>query len=105
MNIFEIYLEKIIKLLKKLQKEGLIEIPDTLDGINVDIPPVKFNADISSNVAMVLSKINKKSPIDIANQLLPIIKKNDDNIDSITIEKPGFINIKFKVLFWNNFLQ
>ena len=54
---------------------------------------------------MVLSKINKKSPIDIANQLLPIIKKNDDNIDSITIEKPGFINIKFKVLFWNNFLQ
>jgi len=105
MNIFEIYLEKIIELIQKLKKEGSIEIPEKLDGINVDIPPVKFDADISSNVAMVLSKINKKSPIDIAKQLLPIIKKNDGNIDSITIEKPGFINIKFKVSFWNNFLQ
>ena len=105
MNIFDIYLEKITKVIQKLKSEGLIEIPEKLDAINVDIPQIKFDADISSNVAMVLSKINKKSPIAIANQLLPIIQKNDDNIESISIENPGFINIKFKVSFWNNFLQ
>ena len=29
----------------------------------------KFDSDISTNVAMVLSKLNKKSPIDLANIL------------------------------------
>ena len=38
-------------------------------------------------------------------KLLPEIKKNDDFIDIITIEKPGFINIKFKALFWSYFTK
>ena len=45
MNIFEIYLDKIIKLMIKLNNENLIQIPDTLSGINVEIPPVKFDCD------------------------------------------------------------
>jgi arginyl-tRNA synthetase len=70
MNIFDLYLDKIKNLIKKLNQASLIELPKTLDGINVDIPPVNFNCDISTNVAMVLSKINNRSPIDIANQLV-----------------------------------
>ena len=75
MNIFEIYLDKIKNLIIKLNKESLIEIPESLNGINVDIPPEKFDCDISTNVAMVLSKTNKKSPLDLANQLSELIKK------------------------------
>ena len=30
-----------------------------MDNINVELPPVKFKCDLSTNVAMVLSKINK----------------------------------------------
>ena len=63
MNIFDLYLDKIISLVKTLSKDDLIKLPDNLDGINVDIPPSNFNCDISTNVSMVLSKINKKSPI------------------------------------------
>ena len=74
MNIFNLYLDKIINLIKKLNNDGLIELPVSLSGINVDIPPSSFNCDISTNVAMVLSKINKKKPIDIANQLVKVIK-------------------------------
>ena len=48
---------------------------------------------------MVLSKINKKSPLDIANQLIDFIKNDDENIDFISVAKPGFINIKFKSIF------
>ena len=37
-------------------------LPENLDSINVEIPPSKFNCDLSTNAAMVLSKINKMSP-------------------------------------------
>ena len=105
MNIFNLYLDKIINLIKKLNNDGLIELPVSLSGINVDIPPSSFNCDISTNVAMVLSKINKKKPIDIANQLCELIKKTDNEIEKISVAKPGFINIKLKKTFWNDFIK
>ena len=80
MNIFDLYLDKIIILVKKLNKDGSLEIPESLKGINVDIPPSNFDCDISTNVAMVLSKVNKKSPIDIANTLIDLIKNEDEKI-------------------------
>ena len=105
MNIFDLYLDKILILIKKLNKDKLIVLPESLNGINVDIPPANFDCDISTNVAMFLSKINKKSPIDLANFLINEIKKQDELIDSINVVKPGFINIKFKSEYWNNFIK
>ena len=105
MNIFEIYLDKIKSIIVDLNKKGELIIPETLNGINSEIPPSKFNSDISTNVAMVLSKLNKKSPLDLAEKISPIIKENDPLIESITIVKPGFINIKFKPIFWSNFIK
>ena len=105
MNIFDLYLDKIIILIKKLNKDGSLELPESLNGINVDIPPSNFDCDISTNVSMVLSKINKKSPTDVANQLITLIEKQDHNIESISVAKPGFINIKFKNIYWNNFIK
>mgnify|MGYP003321346494 FL=1 len=104
MNIFENYLLKIEKVIKSAHKDNLLELPDNLSGINVDIPPAKFSGDISTNVAMVLSKINKKSPLELAKQIADLIKDSDNNIDEISIEKPGFINLKFKNEFWNGFI-
>ena len=104
MNIFENYLLKIEKVIKSAHKDNLLELPDNLSGINVDIPPAKFTGDISTNVAMVLSKINKKPPIELAKQIADLIKDSDNNIDEINIEKPGFINLKFNNEFWNGFI-
>ena len=92
-------------LVKKLDNEGSLELPKSLDAINVDIPPKNFNCDISTNVAMVLSKINKRSPIDLANVLVNLNKTIDNNIETISVAKPGFINIKFKEIFWNDFIK
>ena len=105
MNIFDLYLDKIIILIKRLNKEGSLELPESLNGINVDIPPSNFDCDISTNVAMVLSKANKKSPIDVANTLIDLIKSEDEEIETISVAKPGFINIKFKAIYWNNFIK
>ena len=105
MNIFDEYLEKIKKTLIDLSKDGRIILPENLNGINTEIPPSKFNCDISSNVAMFLSKINKKSPLDLAKIISNEIKENDKSIDTISIVKPGFINIKFDLKFWSNFTK
>ena len=105
MNIFDTNLDKIKKIIINQNKKGSLKLPDNLDSINVDIPPKQFDYDISTNVAMVLSKLNQKSPIDLANQLIELIKKDNIYIDSITVAKPGFINIKFKQNFWNEFLK
>ena len=105
MNIFELYLDKIKSIIVNLSKEGKIIIPETFNGINSEIPPTKFHCDISTNVAMVLSKLNKKSPMDLAEIISPVIKENDSLIQTITIVKPGFINIKFKPIFWSNFIK
>ena len=105
MNIFDQYLDKIKKILLDFSKNGHLILPKSLDGITAEIPPVKFNSDISTNVAMVLSKINNKSPIELANILLDEIKKKDNLIDDISVVKPGFINIKYKPIFWTNFAK
>ena len=105
MNIFDNYLDNIKETLFDFSKKGDLILPSTLDGITAEIPPSKFDSDISTNVAMVLSKVNKKAPIEIANTLAEAIKENDKLIDNISVVKPGFINIKFKSLFWNDFLK
>ena len=103
MNIFEFYREYIIKILKKLSEDGSLSLPDNLDGINVDIPPLKFDCDLSSNAALILSKVNNKKPNDVANLIISKLS-NENNIESISIANPGFINIKLKKIFWSNFL-
>ena len=105
MNIFDQYLDKIKKILLDLSKEDLITLPENLDGINTEIPPEKFNCDLSTNVGMVLSKINKKPPLEIAGTIADVLKKKDPLIKDISVVKPGFINIKFKPIFWTNFIQ
>ena len=46
MNIFDKYLDKIKNILLDLSKNGDLILPDKLDGITTEIPPVKFNRDI-----------------------------------------------------------
>tara|TARA_Y100000768_G_scaffold182375_1_gene136652 strand:- start:251 stop:1978 length:1728 start_codon:yes stop_codon:yes gene_type:complete len=104
MNIFRLYTKKIRDNITALDKDGVIKTPKDLNSINVDVPPENIQSDISTNAAMVLSKINSKSPLVVAE----IIKKKlleDNDISNIDILKPGFINIKFKSSFWNLFIE
>ena len=105
MNIFVTYQDKIKNLILDINKQGKIEISDNLDSIGVDLPPSQFKAHISTNVAMVLSKINKSNPNDLAKKIEVELLKIDKDIEKIEIVKPGFINITFKNTFWNKFIQ
>jgi arginyl-tRNA synthetase len=105
MNIFQTYLEKIHKVIIELANNNKIIIPESLAGINAEIPPEKFDSDISTNVAMVLSKLNKKSPDELAKLISLSLKDSDPLIEDISVIKPGFINIKFKPFFWTKFVE
>ena len=76
-----------------------------MNGITTEIPPSKFDSDISTNVAMVLSKLNNKPSFDLAVFISEHIKNSDELIEDINVIKPGFINIKFKKKFWTNFIE
>ena len=101
MNIFDHYLNIIKKILIKNEGINLI-LPNDLDGIIVEAPPNKFNCDLSTNVCMVLSKVNKKSPMTIGDQIKKLLIENKE-FEAIFIQKPGFLNIVLKDSFWDKF--
>jgi len=88
--------DKILNLIKKsikdIQKEGnlaKVEIPK----IGIEIPENKIHGDYSTNMAMVMAKILKKDPMEIANLLGSRFKvKGLRYFDKVEVVKPGFIN-------------
>lgn len=81
------------KELQEIIKESLEKnnIAYEVDNIVIETPKNTINGDYSTNIALVLTKLMHKNPMEIAE----LIKNNISNIiiDKIDIAKPGFINI------------
>lgn len=89
----------LIRDLKKRLIENLgnkLKDKDRTVGIAIEEPRNKKFGDLSTNAAMVLAPIFKKSPMDIAIELKEEILSNWDEIENINIVKPGFINFDLK---------
>lgn len=67
---------------------------DDASQIKVDIPKDPSHGDLSTNVALVLSKKLGKKPRDLAIELSDSLKYDNEIIESISIAGPGFINFK-----------
>lgn len=88
MNIKLILKEELIRVLKKL------DIDFDENKILIEKPKIKENGDYSTNLAMQLTKVLKKSPNEIANM---IIEKLDNEILlKVEVAGPGFINFHLK---------
>ena len=90
--------------LKSLEKKKIIDLPDNLKSLIVELPPKEHKADMSCNVAMILAKFNQKTPLDLANILKKNFLENFKEFEKIDVAKPGFLNINFKIDFWKNHL-
>ena len=66
MNLLLDYQKKIFKSLKNLEKKKLIKIPPYLKNFTVELPPRNQKGDISCSAAMILAKVNNKSPVRLA---------------------------------------
>ena len=61
--------------------------------------------DFSSSIPLVLAKIHKKSPIDIAHQIRDEIILSNNIIEKITATDPGFINFKISKKYYYSVLE
>ena len=94
MNIFENYLLKINRLIQ--QNKNILELEniENLKSVNLEVPPEHFNFDLSSNISLVLSKVNKLNPKPLAENIKDLLLKNISDFEMIEIAGPGFLNIK-----------
>lgn len=65
-------------------------------GIAIEEPRNKDFGDLSTNAAMVLAPVMKKSPMDIAQEIVDEAISGWKEVEDISIAKPGFINFKLK---------
>jgi len=63
--------------------------------ISFDRPKIETHGDISSNAAMLLTKILKKNPREIANEIIAQLSIDPTKITKVEIAGPGFINFFF----------
>ena len=109
MNIFENYLSEINKIILNNKKILRISILDSLDNINLEVPPDHFNYDLSTNVSLVLAKSNKLNPSNLAKDIKKLLLENINDFEKIDIAGPGFLNIKLSkdgfVININNILK
>ena len=68
-----------------------LEIDVETDKIIIETPKDSKNGDYSTNIALVLTKILKDNPMNIANKIANEI--NDESIEKVEVASPGFINI------------
>jgi len=95
MNIFEIYLKKIQDLIIANCDDLQIDSNTSFSGTIIEIPPQEFNFDLSSNIALVLAKRTKKSPIKLAESFKKLILEKLDDFSEISVAGPGFVNFRF----------
>ena len=95
MNILDTYLKKLKNLITENYKLLNIESDINMEGVVIEVPPLEFNFDLSTNIALVLGKKTKQSPIKFAESIKKLIIKNIDDFSTIEVAGPGFINFRF----------
>ena len=95
MNIFEIYKKKIKDLVTLNYKIFNIEPNINFEDVVIETPPQEFNFDLSSNIALILAKKTKQSPIKLANLIKDLLLKDINEFSEISVAGPGFINFRF----------
>ena len=85
------------KIIQEIEN-GLKSTYNDIDDINISIekPKNKDHGDLSTNIALLLTKIVKKNPLEICEELKKELVKSD-LFESIEIAKPGFINFKLAI--------
>jgi len=100
MNLFTNYLTEIKE--KVLKDKALSELTFEKKSSNIIIekPPENFDFDLSSNIALVLAKTNKKNPREIAEKIKNVLSKKIDDFSTVEVAGPGFLNIKLSKKAW-----
>lgn len=90
MNIIEKVKSTLIEEIKASTKKA--NLAEDIPEIKVEIPKDTKNGDYSTNIAMVLTKIAKRNPREIAQAIVDNLDTSKANVKQVDIAGPGFIN-------------
>lgn len=76
-----------------VKNAGLVE---EVPPVKVEVPKDKSNGDFSTNIAMVLTKLAKRNPREIAQAVIDNLDYAKAQVKSVDIAGPGFINFKME---------
>ena len=95
MDALAILKDKIMAVLETLERQGVISAGLDTTSIAIETPKDDTFGDLSSNVAMVLSKQAKRNPRELAKYFVDQLAK-DSSIQTVELAGPGFLNFKLK---------
>ena len=104
MNIFTTFQTVVEKAVMQLVADGKLPAGLDISKLTVEPPRDATHGDISTNVAMVLAKPAGTNPRAVAELLMQILKIHED-VSSVSIAGPGFINITLKATIWPSVLK
>ena len=82
---------------------SLLKYPE--NDIQLSPPNNPDFGDLSTNLALSLSKDLKENPIEIGNAIIDKISLDNELVEEVTISKPGFINFKISNKYYNKILN
>ncbi|MBH9975508.1 MULTISPECIES: arginine--tRNA ligase [Bartonella] len=104
MNIFNEFEQKIKQLLQQSDIKAKDGQPLDLSRVTIEAPRDPSHGDLATNAAMVLSKSVGCNPRALAERIVSLLEADDD-IESVNVAGPGFINLRLTDDFWRNVLK
>ncbi|WP_086428409.1 arginine--tRNA ligase [Staphylococcus cornubiensis] len=103
MNIIDQVKQTLIQEIEKsIQQAQLVE---TIPEIKIEIPKDTKNGDYATNIAMVLTKLAKRNPREIAQLIVDHLDTEAAHVKSIDIAGPGFINFYLDSSYLNDVID
>ncbi len=96
---------KIVSQLTEALNKSLSSLEYPEKNIQLSPPNNSEFGDLSTNVALTLSKDLKQNPMNIGKAIIDNVFLPEDLIDEVTISQPGFINFKISNKYYYNILN
>ena len=94
MNIFDKFSKEIKNLISDNKENLKIKKTNNFENVVVENPPTEFNFDLSTNISLILGRVNKIDPKVLASEIKILLQNEIKSFDKIEIAGPGFLNIK-----------
>ena len=104
MDIVNILRDKILNAVNEYAEEKNLKQSINTDIVVVERPKKQHQGDYSTNVAMVLAKALSSNPREVG-ELIRSRLREEEIVESVSLDGPGFLNITINLEFWNSLIS
>ena len=104
MDIVNILRDKILNAVNEYAEKKNLKQSINTDIVVVERPKKQHQGDYSTNVAMVLAKALSSNPREIG-ELIRSRLREEEIVESVSLDGPGFLNITINLEFWNSLIS